>query len=314
MFESLLVDKNSPGPSNVNTSSSQCEINFITAPKPNPTPWAEKKFGYTPFPKTDRAKFLNDNVLPYFYKCQWQFSKNARSFQQKFHSEGRRQYDHHTKLSNIEESFKVWTERLPDNNNMKPTDLRDIQHKTEYLEHLIEKLQKVRDSIQQDDSSNFTRAGKLKSGQECAHKFNETCFGTITNLKSKMDESLKKMQTLAGKHKRMYPMARGGTASKKRRQKENRAKSRKRKMEREDKNCQRVFSLAVTSSLSYGDTVKPDHLNKEGISQMGKHDIRWLKSLFNKSMFTQEAMQVCNALNHYLETDTSDTDTDDDAF
>ena len=44
---------------------------------------------------------------------------------------------------------------------------------------------------------------------------------------------------------------------------------------------------------------------------MGKRDVKWLKLLFEKKMFTKEATQVCNTLNPNLETD-SDTDTQDD--
>ena len=44
---------------------------------------------------------------------------------------------------------------------------------------------------------------------------------------------------------------------------------------------------------------------------MGKRDVKWLKLFFEKKMFTNEAIQVCNTLNPNLETD-SDTDTEDD--
>ena len=54
--------------------------------------------------------------------------------------------------------------------------------------------------------------------QECAHKFNEKCFRGLASLKKKKkkrrQESLTTMQTLEDKHKRMYPMANGGSASK----------------------------------------------------------------------------------------------------
>lgn len=77
------------------------------------------------------------------------------------------------------------------------------------------------------------------------------------------------MQTLEDKKKRMYPTTKGGSASKKRTQKENRIKSKKRLIEREKKNCQRVFSLAVASPCSYGDKiVEPHLLNKDAISKL----------------------------------------------
>ena len=79
------------------------------------------------------------------------------------------------------------------------------------------------------------------------------------------------MQTLEDKNKSMYPVAKRGSASKKRRQKENRTKSKKRRIEREEKSCQRVFYLAVACSCSYGDKIVESHLlNKDAISKMGK--------------------------------------------
>ena len=51
---------------------------------------------------------------------------NAWSFQQNFHAEGRRQYDHHTKLKVLQERFTLWTEQLPQDIGMKPTDLKSI--------------------------------------------------------------------------------------------------------------------------------------------------------------------------------------------
>ena len=304
-FESLLTEENLPGPSNQ-------RVMGLIATKHRSSPWAEKKYGYIPFPKTDRAKFLNEEVLPSFYECQWKWSKNARSFQQNFHAEGRRQYDHHTKLKDIQERFTLWTEQLPQDIGMKPTDLKSIKYRIAQLQNFMENVQKLRNSVEQDDASAFTKAGKLKSGQECSHKFNGKCFGVLAGLKTKILESLTKMQTLEDKNKRLYPVAKGGSASKKRRQKENRTKSKKRRIEREGKSCQRVFSLAVASSCSYGDkTVESHLLNKDAISKMGKRDVKWLKLLFEKKMFTKEAIQVCNTLNPNLETD-SDTDTDDD--
>ena len=88
----------------------------------------------------------------------------------------------------------------------------------------------MRNAVEQDDASTFTKAGKLKSGQECAHNFNENCFGVLTTLKTKILESLTKMQTLEDKRKRMYPAAKGGFASNTRRQKEKRIKSKKRQL------------------------------------------------------------------------------------
>lgn len=50
------------------------------------------------------------------------------------------------------------------------------------------------------------------------------------------------------------------------------------KVECEGQNWQKVVSLAVASSCSYGDNiVKPLLLNKDAISKMGKRDLKRLK-------------------------------------
>ena len=81
------------------------------------------------------------------------------------------------------------------------------------------------------------------------------CFGAIASLKKETQERLTRMQSLKDKLKRMYPMIKEGSISKKRRKKEKRTKSNKRKMEREEKGCQRVFPAVVKNELSYGNIV-----------------------------------------------------------
>ena len=67
-------------------------------------------------------------------------------------------------------------------------------------------MQACHQSLFTDDASVFTKAGKLKSGQECAHKFNENCFGAIASLKKEIQERLTRTQTLKDKLKTMYLM------------------------------------------------------------------------------------------------------------
>ena len=64
---------------------------------------------------------------------------------------------------------------------------------------------KLRNFVEQDDANAFTKAGKLKSGQECSHKFNEKCFGVLASLKTKIMESLTKMQALEDKRQEVVP-------------------------------------------------------------------------------------------------------------
>ena len=75
----------------------------------------------------------------------------------------------------------------------------------------------------------------------------------IAELQSNIDQTLMKAQAQKEKHKTMYPFAKETFVSKKRRVKENKAKSRKRRRERAEKNCERVFS-AISQSF-YGEVI-----------------------------------------------------------
>ena len=66
---------------------------------------------------------------------------------------------------------------------MKPEDLKSIKFRIVQLQNFMDKVQKLRNAVVQDDVSAFTKGSKHKSGQECAHKFNEkcTCFTNPQN-------------------------------------------------------------------------------------------------------------------------------------
>ena len=85
---------------------------------------------------------------------------------------------------------------MPEDNPLKPTNLKRINYGIVQLENFMEKAQKLRNSVEQDDASAFTKAGRLKSGQEYAHKFNENYFGAIASLKKEILERLTRMQSL----------------------------------------------------------------------------------------------------------------------
>ena len=92
----------------------------------------------------------------------------------------------------MQERFTLWTEHLPEDVGMKPRDLKSIKFRIVQLQNFMDKVQKSRKAVEQDDAieiSAFTKGGKLKSGQECAQKFNEECFGVVTTLKTKILES-----------------------------------------------------------------------------------------------------------------------------
>lgn len=119
--------------------------NGLKAPKTCSTTWQDKKFGYVPHAKTERAKFLNENVLPYFYKSQWKWWENARGFTQKFHSEGRRQYDLRVQLKKLQESLSSLIRELSED-PLKPNDLKAIIHRIEQIEHFGEKVDMMKNA------------------------------------------------------------------------------------------------------------------------------------------------------------------------
>ena len=92
----------------------------------------------------------------------------------------------------------------------------------------------------------------------------------------------------------MYPFAKETFVSKKRRVKENKAKARKRRRERAEKNCERVFS-AISHSSSYGEVITSDHCSVIGLNSLTKRDGRWLKLLISKGKFTVDAIETIRA-------------------
>ena len=142
---------------------------------------------------------------------------------------------------------------------LKPTDRQAINHKIKKLQDLKEKSEKLKSSIQKENAQRFTKkSGKIISGQECGQRFNEKCLGMIAELQSNIDQTLMRAEAQKEKHKRMYPFAKETFVSKKRRVKENKAKARKRRCERAEKNCERVFS-GISHSSSYGEVITSDH-------------------------------------------------------
>ena len=122
-------------------------------------------------------------------------------------------------------------------------------------------MRSLRVTSRRENTQWFTKnSGKIITGQECGHRFNEKCLGTIAELESNtgIDQTLTRAEAHKEKHKRMYPFAKETFVSKKRRVKENKAKARKLRRERAEKNCERVFS-AISHSSSYGDVINSNH-------------------------------------------------------
>ena len=187
-FQRLHKDDKSSAHSKLIESRSDGLKTLLTAPKTSWTPWPENKFGYIPHTETERAKFLNENVLPSFYKSQWKWSKNARSFAQQFRSEWRRQYDLHVQLKSLEASLSSLIEE-PSDDPLKPNDFKAVIYKIRQIENFGDKIDKCKQVRKHDDEKRFTKSGKIKPGEECAHSFNEKCYSDIASLKNKIADA-----------------------------------------------------------------------------------------------------------------------------
>jgi hypothetical protein len=85
----------------------------------------------------------------------------------------------------------------------------------------------------------------------------------------------------------MYP-TRCSSVSNKRKQKENRAKSKKRKLARQDVNFKRVLSF-ITSPDSYMMLADVWDINFNNVSIIDLKDAKWLKTLVQQNKFTERA-------------------------
>ena len=174
-------------------------------------------------------------------------------------------YDLHCQLSAMSLQAAI-PEGDSEEEPLKPTDRQAINHKIKKLQDLKEKSEKLKSSIQEEHAQRFTKkSGKIISGQG----FNEKCLGMIAELQSNIDQTLMRAEAQKEKHKRMYPFAKETFVSKKRRVKENKAKARKRRRERAEKNCERVFS-AISHSSSYGEVITSDHCSVIGLNSLQK--------------------------------------------
>ena len=134
----------------------------------------------------------------------------------------------------------------------------------------------------------------------------------IAELQSNVDQTLMRAEAQKEKRKRMYPFAKETFVSKKRRLKENKAKARKRRRERAEKNCERVFS-AISHSSSYGEVITSDHCSVIGLNNLTKRDGRWLKLLISKGKFTVDAIETIRAnVSPVVLSAIDDSDDDDD--
>jgi hypothetical protein len=100
------------------------------------------------------------------------------------------------------------------------------------------KVTTIKATISEDDNQFFTKLGKVKSGHECAHKFQENSISKLGDLREQIEKSADELETVLKKRKKMFPFAKEVYTTKKRRQKENKAKSKKKKNHPSNKELQ----------------------------------------------------------------------------
>ena len=135
-----------------------------------------------------------------------EWSRNARDFGKKFHSEGRRQYDLHCQLSALSLQAAI-PEGDSEEEPSKPTSRQSINYrlKIKKLQDLKEKPEKLKSSIQKENAQRFTKnSGKIITGQECGQRFNEKYLGRIVEFQSNIDQTWTRAVAHREKNKRMH--------------------------------------------------------------------------------------------------------------
>lgn len=142
----------------------------------------------------------------------------------------------------------------------------------------------------------------------CAHHYNELCIGRLNNILQRIESAICEMNSLQEKHKRMFPGAKNRpTSFIKRRQKENKAKSKKRKQERHEKQMKRVYKL-IAHCTQEGEF---STLNYTGISEIKKSDLKWLKMLMDRKMLPDNALLEIKSLTDLSFSDRSSDESED---
>ena len=95
----------------------------------------------------------------------------------------------------------------------------------------------VREKITEQDIPLFGKnSGKLKSGNDCAHRFHEKCFGKIRESQQKASEVKLQLKGLVKKYQQLYTFnTRANLKTSKRRTKEERKKAKTRRNEKDDR-------------------------------------------------------------------------------
>ena len=256
-------------------------IEFQRLSSKNTQPWAQAKYGWIPNPKTDRAKFMNE-VLPNFYKACYSKCKNTREFVKLFHSEGRRQYESHERVSKFFDEQYVHI----------PSDQLILRENMQKLVKVQEQVEKEKQDIKGHLSSLYTKSGKLKDGKGSQKDFDEKKIGVLTMLRENIISNIKHLQDQESKCKDMFHGHILKFKSKKRSKKENKRKAQKRKARREEENFD-----AISKLLSITGETPIQEINADALMSLKGKQIYWLKQMIDRKLISDKA---CGVVKEYL--------------
>ncbi|CAC5384102.1 unnamed protein product [Mytilus coruscus] len=211
--------------------------------------WMDRKLGYIQDPKRKTGQFYN-NVLKGLYDSYWPYCGSATIFREAFIKERHRQYTLHSKIENLHRQVTYLTSEntacagkyIKENYIPSPHDIENLQRLSESASKIKDEVEQEINNLKKEDDSLFCSNGKLTSGREFNHSFNEdTTFKMKTFIMDIIDPFLTKITDHKEKKKQVTWKNRGKKRTNQQRDRENKAKVDKRVKKRKRERCKQIF-------------------------------------------------------------------------
>ncbi|CAC5359858.1 unnamed protein product [Mytilus coruscus] len=165
----------------------------------------DKKLGWIPYPKRATGVFYNE-VLQSFYKSYWPYCPHAVSFQQAFIVERNRRWQWNKKVNGLKQQILTFKSSNPatagrylDGDTYKPH-----KNDADNINRLLHDLNRIKDDLdiamseirKQDDSLFRSISGKLKSGRDSNHEFNEELINNIRDMLYDLESTFSKLSKM----------------------------------------------------------------------------------------------------------------------
>lgn len=262
-----------------------------------------KKLGWLPNPKRKTGIFYN-NVLENLYPSYWPYCGNVVSaFKKEFIIERNRQYQYTSVLENAQanlEYMRSGNEACA--GKFVNKDYIPIPHDSDNLERLIsnvakmkEKMDNEREKLQGEDEALFCRNGKLKSGRQSHHKFNESTSHQMEVVSSEIEELRRELIQIKVKCKERWDKG-GRRRSDKQRKRENNWKLKGRAQNRRDRRCRELYQQLGGQLVS--EYFTPDmgafqitDIDEEVLSNINLFDKQCLTHMLEEGCFRESALE-----------------------